>query len=79
MISVIGIHFFYLGYGLSKSTLFRAPHSMHTHSLSLSLKKEKEKKEYWQAAKKKKIEAQLQLLFFNSGTCFFLPVDVAKC
>lgn len=74
MISVIGIIFFYLGYGLSKSTLFRAPHSTHSHSL-----KKKRKKGVLTSSQKEKNRSSIAIAFFNSGTYFFLHVDVAKC
>lgn len=75
MISVIGIIFFYLGYGLSKSTLFRAPHSTHTHTLF----KKKRKKGVLTSSQKEKNRSSIAIAFFNGGTYFFLHVDVAKC
>lgn len=50
---------------------------LHTHTLLK--KKEKRKKGVLTSSQKEKNRSSIAIAFFNSGTYFFLPVDVAKC
>lgn len=47
---------------------------LHTHTL-----KKKRKKGVLTSSQKEKNRSSIAIAFFNSGTYFFLHVDVAKC